>query len=174
MIKVVTVIEDVPADFSQRTARAMRSFIDRVSAFGQKVAKVRAPSDTGQGTNSIEIIREFRPPIFIGGIQTSLPHMVVMEEGRKPGTFPPLEPIIAWVRRHRSIFKIRSGKGGEAAIKGLAFVIARKISKKGIPSNLRFDSRGFFKKAGKAMTLKFNRQIQALGLEIQEAWESGG
>ena len=174
MIRVNVSIENVPADFSQRTERAIRSIIDRISALGQRVAKARAPRDTGQLINSIHTIREFRSPIFVGGIETNLPVAIVMEEGRKPGSFPPLEPIIAWVRRHRASFNIKSGKGSKARIRGVAFVIARKIQKRGIPSNPRFDKRFFFRKAGKAMELKFKSQIDALGLQIQQAWESGG
>ena len=174
MIRVDVVTENVPVDFFQRNERAIRSMIDRISAFGQKVAVNRAPKDTGQGVNSIHTIREFQSPIFVGGIETNLPHMVVMEEGRKPGSFPPIEPIIAWVRRHKSVFQIKSGKGSKSQTRGIAFAIARKIQKKGIPSNPRFDHRGFFKKADKAIRLKFDRQIEALGVQIQQAWESGG
>ena len=152
----------------------VESELTSISALGQKVAKTHAPKDTGLGINSIQIIREFRPPVFVGGIETNLPYMVVMEEGRKPGTMPPIAPLIRWVRRHRATFAIGTGKGARAKTKGIAFAIATKIKKKGIPSNLRFDKRGFFKKAEKAIELRFGKSIDNLGLQIQTAWESGG
>ena len=173
MIRVIQTLENVPENFFDSMAQLQRSFIDSISAFGQKVAKTRAPKDKGQLSNSIQTIRDFRPPIFVGGIETNVVHAVVAEEGRKPGSFPPLEPIIAWVQRHKSFFKIKGGKGAKARIKGIAFVIARKIQKRGIPSNPRFDNRFFFRKAGKAMEFKFKSQIDALGLQIQQAWDSG-
>ena len=174
MIRVDVVVENIPADFFKRLDRGLRSFVDRMSGLAQKVAVDRAPKDTGQLQTGIHIIRDFRSPIFTGGIETGLPHAVVMEEGRKPGTQPPLEPIIAWVKRHKATFSIGGGQAGDRRARSVAFAIARKIKRKGIPSNPRFDKRGFFKKAQKAVELRFGQQMDVLGAEIQAAWEPGG
>ena len=48
---------------------------------------------------------------------------VVLASGRKPGKFPPMEPIRAWVRRKLNV--------EESEVDGVAFVIARKIAREG-------------------------------------------
>ncbi len=155
---------------------AIIATLDRISGAAQKVAVVEAPNDTGQGANSIQIVRRFRAPVFIGGIQTNVPHMLVQEFGRRPGTFPPFFPIARWVMRNRGKFggAIKKFGGGKRGMSSLIFVIRRNIARKGIPSNPRFDSRGFFKKAELAITQEFSREISALGLAIQQAWDTGG
>lgn len=165
MIRVTTELNPVPAEFNQNRNRAMRSFMDRMSAIGQKKAKVEAPKDTGLLINSIQIIRDFRPPVFSGGIETNLPYAIVQEEGRTPGEkAPPTFAIERWITRHRATFEFKGAK----ELRSLAFVVARSIGKKG------FKGKFFFKAAEKAMRKKFSKQIKILGLQIQTAWESGG
>lgn len=48
---------------------------------------------------------------------------VVLASGRKPGKFPPIQPIRDWVRRKLNV--------EESEIDGVAFVIARKIAREG-------------------------------------------
>jgi len=48
---------------------------------------------------------------------------VVLASGRKPGKFPPIEPIRGWVRRKLNV--------DESEVDGVAFVIARKIAREG-------------------------------------------
>ena len=156
---------------------AIISTMDRISSFAQKVAKNKVPKDTGLLFNSIQLVREYQPPRFNGGIQTNLPYAIIMEEGRRPGSrFPPFLPIERWVIRHKERFSgaIEKFGGGKRGLKGLVFVIRRNIAKKGIPSNSRFDKRGFFKRAENAVNLIFPREINSLGLQIQKVWDEGG
>ena len=48
---------------------------------------------------------------------------VVLASGRKPGKFPPMQPIRDWVRRKLNV--------EESEVDGVAFVIARKIAREG-------------------------------------------
>lgn len=74
-----------------------------------------APVRTGGGRRSIEV-REVRD----GHAIVSDLHMLVMEEGRAPGgQMPPVAPLERWGRR---VLKQR----------GLGFVLARSIQKRGI------------------------------------------
>jgi hypothetical protein len=50
-----------------------------------------------------------------------------VEHGRRPGKFPPVEPIRTWVRRVLGIT-------GAAKIRSVAFLVARKIARNGTPA----------------------------------------
>lgn len=175
----VTVTVKTPKDMKKKVRRAIISMMDRISAFAQKVAVTRAPANTGMLRSSIHTIKDYKQPRYQGGIETNLPYAIVMEEGRKPGKWPPMDAIIRWVtlKTRRGDMKLPegtpgSGKRRKKAIKGLAFQVARGIKKRGIPSNPRYDHRGFFKKAEKAIRLRFSRELDLLGAQIQRAWEA--
>lgn len=55
----------------------------------------------------------------------------VLEEGRRPGKFPPIDEIARWVIR-KGLVKGRRGASREKAARGIAFVIARGIARKGM------------------------------------------
>lgn len=65
---------------------------------------------------------------------------VNVDKGRKPGSMPPTSPILQWIKRKP--VRLRDLKTGsfikqtESKLKGLAFVIARKIKEKGIKETL--------------------------------------
>ena len=84
----------------------------------ERQAKRRAPVRTGGGRRSIGVVS----PLGGGSdheIVSDL-HMLVMDEGRKPrSTMPPVEPLELWGRR---VLRQR----------GLGFVLARSIARKGI------------------------------------------
>ncbi|CAB4199379.1 hypothetical protein UFOVP1336_32 [uncultured Caudovirales phage] len=50
-----------------------------------------------------------------------------VELGRKPGKFPPIEPIRKWVRR---VLRIT----GESNIRSVAYLVGRKIARQGTPA----------------------------------------
>lgn len=52
-----------------------------------------------------------------------LMRVIVLNSGRKPGAFPPVEPIREWVRGKLNV--------EESEVNGVAFMIARKIAKSG-------------------------------------------
>jgi hypothetical protein len=59
------------------------------------------------------------------------PYFQYVDEGRRPGKFPPIKPIKSWVKAKRIIVKNQT-------LDQTAFVIARSISQKGIkPLNLK-------------------------------------
>ena len=90
----------------------------------ERYAKRTAPVRTGAGRRSIGIAE-----IENGHAIVSDLHMLVMEEGRKPNsTMPPVAPLERWGRR-------------VLGVRGLGFVLARSIARKGIAP------RRFFEKA---------------------------
>ena len=103
MIRVSTKVT-FPAGLLNNVTAGIISLIDRLSTIGQKVAKNEAPKDTGLLFNSIQLIREFNPPRFNGGIQTNVPYAIVMDEVRRPGSrFPPAEPIASVAHRSNAL-----------------------------------------------------------------------
>ena len=88
-----------------------------------------APVDRGRLRSSIttEVSNMITLSQIVGRVGPSLKAEVypqVMEFGREPGHFPPLEPIQAWVKR-----VIRPP---EKELRSVAFLVARKIYRSGI------------------------------------------
>ena len=85
------------------------------------------PISTGNFVRSIFV--EVQGPVrevFEGVIGSAAPYAPVIEFGRAPGRFPPIGPLKIWARR-----KLGSGD--------LAWPVAQKIRKKGIPARRVFE-----------------------------------
>ena len=74
------------------------------------------------------------------------PYPIVMEFGRKPGSWPNISSLIKWVTKKVILGHIvldeKLGKNKKQKIKNLAFIIARVIKKNGIKGRF-FYSKGF-------------------------------
>ncbi len=90
-----------------------------------------------------------------------LDYGVYVDEGRKPGKFPPINAIMKWVKV-KKIGNFFYGKGSkkkkELDQKQIAFVIARSIAKNGIPPT-RF------------YTLSTTRRVDKFEADFQKALE---
>jgi hypothetical protein len=75
-------------------------------------------NDTGKGKASLSYRIEGNTIIIEG-----LARVMFLEFGRRPGGFPPIDVIQAWVERKLNVDPEKS--------RGVAFVIARKIAEKG-------------------------------------------
>ena len=108
----------------------------------ERYAKRAAPVRTGAGRRSIGITS-----INNGHAIVSDLHMLVMEEGRKPGSrMPPVEPLKRWVRR---VWGVRGRRQTDAA----AFRLAISIARKGIKP------RRFFEQAIERATVQEKAQL---------------
>lgn len=87
------------------------------------------PKHTGLTRASIASDAFATPTGVLGVVGSSAPVAVFLELGTKPH-FPPIEPLLAWVRDVLG----KSGPAGEAAARG----IQRKIGKKGTPAKPLF------------------------------------
>lgn len=93
----------------------------------KNVGKIQpySPVDTGQMRASILVSDAvIRPTKIERYVSVGVKHGVVVEKGRKPGTFPPVKRMRQWVKRKG----IAKGKQADA----IAFLIGRKIKEKGI------------------------------------------
>lgn len=99
-------------------AEAVKEFIDKVKLAyieDQKAKNIRASG------RSAESLRDDVTPNF--GRLYGVAYFEFQRRGRRPGGFPPIDAILQWIK----------DKGIQADIpdKSLAFLIARKIAKKG-------------------------------------------
>jgi hypothetical protein len=80
---------------------------------------------------------------FIENPQTGVPELVMemplegffVNEGRRPGRYPPVGPIDKWVRQKQSVKGIRDAKGRFIPRKTLVYLIRRSIGKYGYGGN---------------------------------------
>lgn len=131
----------------------MRQLTGWVAQRVQNESQRNAPVRTAGGQRSIAT-REVRD----GHEVVSDLHMLVMDEGRRPGAaMPPVEPLERW---------------GWLALKqrGLGFVLARSIARKGIKPRRFFDKavqrvvvqerRALVRKAGELESAEFRRRAR--------------
>ncbi len=87
----------------------------------------------------ISSIRPMTPELAGGAFECSLslaPYWKYVENGRRPGKFPPMENILDWVKAKPQLTRPNRLDRKELAPKQLAFLVARKIAAKGIqPGN---------------------------------------
>lgn len=87
----------------------------------------------------ISSIKPMTPELVNGIFECSLslaPHWKYVENGRKPGKFPPIDNILEWVKTKPQLARPNRLDRKEISQKQLAFLVARKIATKGIqPGN---------------------------------------
>lgn len=167
MIRLESELTGLNPAFNEDMLREIRMVMDRAATEGAKIAKRLAPVDTGYLINNIHIFRDYSPPSFEAGLVINLPYAVVMEQGRRPGKFPPRLPIERWVIRHRDSFGLTStGEKFMQEVRRVAWLVSRKIARRGI------SGRFFFDKAADAIETAFGDRLADLGLAIKRAWEA--
>ena len=87
----------------------------------------------------ISSIKPMTPELVNGAFECSLslaPHWKYVENGRRPGKFPPIDNILEWVKVKPELARPNRLDRKELTPKQLAFLVARKIATKGIqPGN---------------------------------------
>ena len=87
----------------------------------------------------ISSIKPMTPELVNGTFECSLslaPHWKYVENGRRPGKFPPIDNILDWVKAKPLLARPNRLDGKEITPKQLAFLVARKIATSGIqPGN---------------------------------------
>jgi hypothetical protein len=110
--------------------------LNKIAAETEKMAVERARSLKIYSTgNLINQIRQKRIAKLAYAVISGAEYSIYVEKGRKPGAWPPYQPIYEWVRRHYkrfSSFKTKGSKGAQKDIKRATFLVQRKIARKGI------------------------------------------
>lgn len=122
---------------------AMRA-IQKTTEDARNVAVREVPVDMGTLKQSIK--SEYGE--LEGKIITQMRYAAAVEYGSRPH-FPPVEPLVGWVRRNRAKLGVK-----DKDIRSVAFLIARKISKRGTKA------RPFMKPAADQAEKDFNKNLQ--------------
>lgn len=118
-------LQQVLDDFTKDVAETYRSLLlrDGKNATGELISS----------------IRPMTPELVNGAFECSLslaPHWKYVENGRRPGKFPPIDNILEWVKVKPELARPNRLDRKEITPKQLAFLVARKIATKGIqPGN---------------------------------------
>jgi hypothetical protein len=138
-------ISDIEQFDREKTMR-LQQIVRETGHDVERDAKQYAPLDTGTGIRGT-IRTEFDPDGLGARVGPRASWAAyIMEVGRKPGSkMPPVDALIPWVRRHGWGFNIRKSRSTvtyqgvslaqasyDAQVRGMAFVLARSIAKKGI------------------------------------------
>jgi hypothetical protein len=84
-----------------------------------------------------------------------------VNDGRKPGSYVPIKPLMKWIRSKGFNKSKTSGKFQKFNIKGMAFAVSKNIQKFGIaPTNFYDDAFGQFEKMFQ------DKALQALGIDM--------
>jgi hypothetical protein len=119
---------------------------------------------TGSLYNSIKV--SFDPTS--NGIKVMmLDYWQNVNDGREPGKYVPLKPLMEWIRTKGLNKNKKTGKFEKFSIKGTAFAISKTIKQFGIrPTNFYDDAREEFAK-------EFQKEaVQALGIDMQNFFRS--
>jgi len=116
----------------ERKKAALHALQDTVFVRGHQIAQEEVarteppPVDRGEYKAKFKVYNTRTGAVFTNIAK----HAGVIEKGRRPGTWPPRFAIEQWVKRK---FRVRYGPNPSGNwLKGLAFVIARKIARRGI------------------------------------------
>lgn len=112
--------------YNQKIRKGLQQEVARTATDIHRDAKGDAPVDTGILRNKINfVIQDLAATVFSGAKYSS-----DVEAGQKPGRWPNPQDIRKWVERKLGVARNRS--------KSVAFLVARKIFKKGTPAQPYF------------------------------------
>lgn len=132
----------------QLYAPAVRQLIARLALTTERAAKAQAPTDMGALRRSI--VSDLRPTS--AKVYTPLHYAASVEYGRRPGSMPPPQALIGWMRRHR--------------MDGSPWALARSIARRGIKGR-------FFMRAGlKAATDALPNLTALAARKVEQDWRT--
>ena len=138
----------------QIVAGPQRRLLKHAAVFAERHARENAPSDKNDLKRSIvHEVHDDHARVF-----TPFLYGAVQEFGRRPGQkAPPSKALEGWVRRKL--------KPKPREVKGLAFVIARSIGRKG------FKGKFFFRGAAEATRRKMPGWVKQMAREVERDWD---
>lgn len=123
--------------------------------FGVRNMKVK----TGDLYNSINVVYSQQNNEIVVSM---LDYWQFVNDGRRPGKYVPIKPLMKWIRTKGFNKNKKSGKFEKFNIKGMAFAISKNIQKFGIAPTY------FYDKAFEVFELEFeNESIKALGIDVE-------
>jgi hypothetical protein len=118
---------------------------------------------TGSLYNSIKV--QFNPQSDEITV-SMLDYWRYVNDGRKPGKYVPIKPLMAWIRAKGMNKNKQTGKFQKFSIKGTAFAISKSIQKFGIQPTYFYDDA--FTEFEEAFA---DEAVQALGIDVLNFFE---
>lgn len=116
--------------------QAMSDYSNQLLALYKAKLQEGGINPSGNFASSLKTLSgEEGDDVFKGGLQIP-EYGTYIEEGRKPGKFPPPDAIVKFIQERRITpqpYRLTGGKTVIPTQQQLAFLIGRKISKEGIP-----------------------------------------
>jgi hypothetical protein len=124
-------------------------------AFGVRDMKVK----TGNLYNSINVTYDKQGNEIVVSM---LDYWQFVNDGRKPGKYVPIKPLMRWIRTKGFNKSKKTGKFQKFNIKGTAFAISKNIQKFGIAPTY------FYDKAFEVFEREFESEaIRSLGIDVE-------
>jgi hypothetical protein len=156
-------MEDLAASFQD----AIKASLAKPYPFAPGYNKQRSPfgvrnmtKQTGALYNSIKVEYDSSSDEIVVEMQD---YWEYVNDGRKPGKYVPIKPLMAWIRTKGFNKSKTTGRFQKFNIKGMAFAVSKNIKKYGIaPTNFYDDAFNIFEK-------KFEEEmVQALEIDIND------
>lgn len=127
--------------------------------FGVRDMRVK----TGNLYNSINVVYSKEQQEIV---VTMLDYWQFVNDGRKPGKYVPIKPLMQWIRAKGFNKNKQTGKFQKFNIKGTAFAISKNIQKFGIAPTY------FYDKAFEMFEREFESEaIRSLGIDVETFFE---
>jgi hypothetical protein len=162
-----TLYDEAMNEFAKKFQDTIKASLVKPYPFAPGYNKERRPfgvrnmkSKTGNLYNSIEVNFDSSSDTIVISM---LDYWQDVNDGRRPGKYVPIKPLMDWIR-HKGFNKSKkSGKFQKFNIKGMAFAVSKNIQKFGIaPTNFYDDAFANFIEDYQ------NGPLEALGLDIQD------
>lgn len=167
---VYTAYDNVMIELSKKFEAALKESLAKPYPFAPGYNKSRTPfgvrdmkTKTGSLYNSITVeFDKTQNEVVV----TMLDYWQYVNDGRKPGKYVPIKPLMKWIRAKGFNKNKTTGKFQKFNIKGTAFAISKNIQKFGIAPTY------FYDKAFDIFEREFENEIyDALGIDIANFFE---
>lgn len=131
-VKLTDLAPALKKSILDKRGAALKALQVAVKSHGPRLAMEEITKVQPEPTDRGNYKRSFATDDTPGGaiFYNSSPYAGIIEEGRRPGSKPPpVDVIAAWLKRKKI------GAGTPAQIKGMAFVVARAIGRRGLPAH---------------------------------------
>ncbi len=160
----------VMSELAKKFQEALKSSLAKPYPFAPGFTGQRTPfgvrnmkKQTGALYNSIDVtFNEGENEIVV----SMLDYWQFVNDGRKPGKYVPIKPLMAWIRAKGFNKNKQTGRFQKFNIKGTAFAISKNIAKFGIQPTFFYDD------AFNQFEREFEDEaVQALGIDIENFFE---
>lgn len=167
---VYTAYDNAMMELSKKFQSALKQSLASPYPFAPGYNKSRTPfgvrdmkTKTGNLYNSIDVqFNKGQNEVVV----TMLDYWQYVNDGRKPGKYVPIKPLMKWIRSKGFNKNKTTGKFEKFNIKGMAFAVSKNIQKFGIAPTYFYDNAfNIFEKEFE------NTAYEALGIDIANFFE---